>query len=142
MKLIYLDTNIFIYLADKNSPFQSVCLNLIKSCQKKGIAITTSVETFQEIIHYAKNISQLSAGIRLCKKVKRLVDKTLAVDEKIIDRYLQLASKYKKVKSRDLVHLAVSLENKLQAIISYDKEFKRFEEIKSASPSEFLRYHC
>ncbi len=139
MKFVYLDTNIFIYLADKNSLYSLACVELIEQCQKRGIIVGTSVETFQEILHYSKNVGQLMAGIKLCKKVKDLVDEILVVDEKVINKYLQLAGKYKNVKSRDLIHLAVSIKYKAELIITYDKEFKRFKEIKTLNPKEVIR---
>lgn len=134
----YLDTNIFIYLADKKSPFNKACGKLIKYFQKHKIRITTSTETFQEIIHYSKNTKQLATGIIMAKKVLELVDGIYSIDKETIEIYLEQAQKYENAKSRDIIHLSVCLENGLTQILTYDKEFKQFKEVKILKPEEFL----
>lgn len=134
----YLDTNIFIYLADKKSPYNKSCSKLTKYFQKHQIRITTSTETFQEIIHYSQNTKQLSTGITIAKKVLELVDGIYSVDKTTIEIYLDQVKKYENAKSRDIIHLSVCLENGLSQILSYDKEFKQFKEVKVLTPKEFL----
>lgn len=135
---LYLDTNIFIYLADNSSPFNKSCRDLIKFCQKHKIRITTSTETFQEIIHYAKNTKQLSSGIIIAEKVLLLIDGIYSIDKKTIEIYLQQVKKYSSAKSRDLIHLAVCLENEISEIITFDKDFKQFKEIRTITPADFI----
>lgn len=134
----YLDTNIFIYLADKKSPYHKFCSKLIKYFQKHQIRFTTSTETFQEIIHYAKNTKQLSTGIIIAEKTLELVDGIYSIDKSTIEIYLQKARIYGNAKSRDIIHLSVCLENNIGCIISYDKEFRQFKEVKILKPEEFL----
>ncbi|MBI2020712.1 type II toxin-antitoxin system VapC family toxin [Candidatus Daviesbacteria bacterium] len=138
MSSLYLDTNIFIYLADKNSPYHKSCQALINYCQDKKILIATSTETIQEIIHYAKNTKQLKVGLKVAKKVLELIDQLYSIDENTIKIYLEKVELYKNAKSRDIIHLGVCLRNKLDTIITYDKEFKSFKEIKVLPPQEIL----
>lgn len=135
---LYLDTNIFIYLADKSSSFNKSCRQLIKYLQKNHIRINTSTETFQEIIHYAKNTKQLSTGITIAEKLLQLVDGIYSVDKTTIEIYLEYVKKYENAKSRDIIHLSVCLENNIGEIISLDKEFKQFKEVKTLTPEEFI----
>lgn len=142
MTQVYLDTNIYIYLSQKNSPFYQSCYLLIKKCKEKGIVLATSVETIQEIIHYSKIYNQLSAGFKIAKKVLQITDVFLDVGKETIEEYLSLIQKYsrhKKIDSRDLMHLSVALKNNIKTIISFDKGFKRFNEIKTNTPEEFLK---
>jgi predicted nucleic acid-binding protein len=138
MNEIYLDTNIFIYLSDEASPNFQTYLSLIEHCQKKKILISTCTETFQEIIHLYKNLRQQEAGIKVAESVFKLVDIVYPVTKETIEIYLSKAKIYKTSSSRDLIHLSVGLQHKLAKIVSADKDFKRFKEIKVLRPDEFL----
>lgn len=138
MNSLYLDTNIFIYLADESSNFHKDCLNLINFCQNKKILIFTSAETIQEIIHYSQNTKQLQKGLLVAKSVLKLADEVCSVNKKTIDIYLEQVEKYTSRTSRDLIHLSVCIENRLDKIITYDQDFNLFKGIKAFKPQEFL----
>lgn len=134
----YLDTNIFIYLADKTSPYFKQSQELIRYCQKNKILISTSTETIQEVIHFAKNTKQLDVGLQIAKKIMSLIDFLFPVDQRTIEIYLKKASIYKSSKSRDLVHLASCLENSIDKFITYDSDFRLFKELKVAKPENII----
>lgn len=138
MNSVYIDTNIFLYLSDKKSPFCLTSSKLIEYLKNQRILVLTSVETVQEIIHFSQNTKQLAYGIKTAEKILETVDQILEINRKIILDYLKFVRIYKNVESRDLLHLAVSLDNKVDLIISYDKDFKKFKEIKALTPKEFL----
>lgn len=141
MTQVYLDTNIYIYLSQKHSSFNKICRLLIKNCKQKNIILATSVETIQEIIHYSKIHHQLSVGIEVAKRILQITDSLLNVEKEIIEKYLFLTQKYsrhKRIDSRDIIHLSVSISNNIETIITYDKGFKKFKEIESLTPEEFF----
>lgn len=138
MNSLYLDTNIFIYLADKSSIFYKDCLDFINFCQNKKIIITTSTETIQEIIHYAKNTKQLPKGLTVARSALKLVDEIFTINKKTIEIYLEQTEKYPSRTSRDIIHLSVCMENRLDKIITFDKDFKLFKKLKTFQPQEFL----
>ncbi len=135
---VYIDTNVFIYLSDKKSSFYLVSSKLIEYLKKHNILIFTSVETIQEIIHFSQNTKQLSYGIKTSEKILETISQILEINQKIILNYIKLVKIYKNIESRDILHLAVSLENKVDLIISHDKDFKKFKELKTLTPKEFL----
>ncbi len=136
MNNLYLDTNFFLYLSDKSSPYYSSCFKFIKFCKKEKIVLLTSVETIQEIIHYSKNINQLEKGLKVAKETLSLVSEILAIDQHTIDTYLRYGSVYKSASSRDLIHLAVCLENKISKLVTFDADFKKFKEITVLQPRD------
>lgn len=136
--MLYLDTNIFLYLSDRNSPNYPDCVSLINKCEADKTSILTSTETVQEIIHYAKNTKQLSGGVVICKNVLKLVDRMLPIKKKTIEIYIEKVGKYESVNSRDLIHLAVCVENEINTLVTYDKHFSKFKEVKSLSPKDIL----
>lgn len=136
MNNLYLDTNFFIYLSDTSSPFHLPCLRLVRYCNKNKILTSTSTETIQEIIHLAKNTKQLDKGLLVSQKTLQLVHELLPVGKATIGIYLKKAGVHRAAKSRDLIHLAVCLENKIEKIVTYDKEFRTFAGIKALQPQE------
>lgn len=135
----YFDTNIFLYLFNKNSQFYVPCRQVLHVCQKNKILIYTSAETFQEIIHYAKNTKQLEDGLRICEASMRLGQEVLEVTRITIEIYLEKVRKYPKIGSRDIIYLATCLTNNLNTIVTYDKDFKKFKEIQSHTPEEIIK---
>lgn len=136
---IYFDTNVFIYLSNRQLPFYKEIQSLIKYCQDNNIQIVTSVETIQEIIHYAQNIKQLSFGLQTSQKTLALTDQLFTLDRNIINLYLAFVKEYKNRESRDFIHLATCHYQKIDVLITCDKGFKKFKEIKSVAPEDFLR---
>ena len=126
---IYFDTNIFIYLSKANSVYFLQVKNLIQYCLNSNIKIVTSVETIQEIIHFSINTKNLPFGFETANKTLDLVDELYILDRKTIENYLILVNKYKSRESRDFIHLASCLNQKVNTIITYDHGFKKFKEI-------------
>lgn len=136
---IYLDTNIFIYFSDKKSLFYKKSFDLIKYCQNNNVSIITSVETIQEIIHFSKRRKKIKMGVETSRKTLSLVDELLTIDRNTIEIFLRIINKTKTTESRDSLHIASCLQNKIHVLITYDKELKKFKEIRALNPNEFLR---
>lgn len=139
MAAVYLDTNIFLYLTNKRSLFYQSCWQFLQYCKENNLFIVTSAETIQEIIHYSQNLKKLGKGLEAAKQVFKVISQLLVVDRNVIDLYLELIKKYSRVASRDILHLAASLENSVDFIITYDRDFKKFRQITSLTPDEFLK---
>jgi predicted nucleic acid-binding protein len=139
MSIIYLDTNIFIYSSDKSSKYFSECVDFIRYCQKNKIKLSTSTETFQEIIHLAKNTKQLEAGLKIARRVIKLVDDIYNINKDTIQIFLEETKKYPGLESRDIIHLAVCIENKIDKIISFDRKFKSVKRVTVVTPADFYQ---
>ncbi len=135
---VYLDTNFFIYLADPDSDYQNQCANLVKYCQKNNIQLATSVETIQEIIHYAKNTKQIEKGLETAQLTQEIIDFLLPVSADTIKIYLTQTKQYLSPESRDLLHLASCLENDIKYCISFDKDFLKFSRLKTLTPTQLI----
>lgn len=138
MNNLYLDTNFFLYLSDKSSHFYPICKRFVRYCQKNNILISTSAETIQEIIHYTKNIKQLEKGLKAAKKTLEIIDELLPVTKETIKTYLRYALKYNNASSRDLIHMATCVENKIEKAVTFDKDFSKFKEIKTFQPQNAI----
>ncbi|MDQ3098393.1 MAG: type II toxin-antitoxin system VapC family toxin [bacterium] len=139
MNSIYFDTNIFIYLADASSPYFAEIYALTMHLQKENIQIITSTETIQEIIHVSKKVKQYRQGIKNAEGTLKTINKLVPIQDETIKIFLKKNEIYKLNESRDILHLAVCLENNLDTILTYDGGFKNFKEIKAYTPSEYLK---
>ena len=138
---IYLDTNFFLYSSDEDSKYYEECIDLIKFCKEQKIMLITSVETVQEIIHYAKNIKQIERGLEIADFTLKAVDQLVPTTPETINLYLKKAEAYLRSSSRDLLHLATCLENNFKIVISFDKDFSKFSDIKVFTPTNFIKYN-
>lgn len=135
--IYYLDTNIFIYVANPDDPRHSACLKILKLSAKDKIFTGTSVETIQEIIFYSQRRKRLKDGLKLAKNVLKVVSGLLPVEQEVIEKYLSLVKKYPKVESRDLIHAATCLVYGFDRIVSVDTHFDRIKEVKRLDPAKF-----
>lgn len=138
MKTIYLDANIFIYLSDPKSPYYSSCQKLITYLKEKEVSLITSAETIQEVIHWSKNFKILDKGLKISYLIIKLVNELLPVNESVILAYLKLAKKYPLITSRDLIHAVSAVDRKIPFVVSYDREFKQIDEVKSFKPEDLV----
>ena len=119
--MLYLDTNIFIYAADKTQPQHKLALQLLHQAASQKLPLITSVETIQEIVHTFKKAHKLKFGLQVCRLVLKLVPHIVPIDRAIITEFLKLAAKYPKPESRDCLHLATCLVHKLPTLVTEDK---------------------
>lgn len=139
--MIYLDTNIFMYAVDEGSQYYAICDKLTGAAAHNKIKTSTSAETIQEIIHLLRNRVSIKRGVEVASFTMTIVHDILPIDEEVLQQYLLLVKKYgqhKKVASRDFLHLATCVVNKIDTIITYDADFRKFKEVKAMTPEEYL----
>lgn len=136
--MYYLDSNIFLYSALKNSPYHHSCIFFLQKIKESSLSVTTSCETIQEIIHVVSGLANRELGIRICRDLLKIIPEPLAIDLAVLPVYLQSAKKYQGVESRDILHLAVCISNTIDTVITYDRHFQKFSEIKVLTPEDIL----
>ena len=138
MNSVYIDTNVFLYISNETSSFCLESVELVKYLKKNNVLILTSTETIQEIIYVALKTKKLNYGLKTIEKVFGIIDELLSINKKTISFYLDLVVKHQTIDSRDSLHAATCIENKIPIIITYDHGFKKFKEIKAFTPKEYL----
>ena len=138
MNSVYIDTNLFLYLSEKKSSFYLESVELIRHLKNDRTLILTSSESIQEIVYVSQKMKKLSYGLKTIEKVFEVIDELLSINKKTINYYLDLVIKHSTSDSRDSLHVATCIENKIGTIITYDYGFKKFKEIKVFTPQEFL----
>ncbi len=142
--MIYLDTNVFMYAADKTSRYYAVCDRLTGMAAHNKIKIVTSAETIQEVIYLFQNRGDLEKGLEMSSYIAEIINEILPVDGSVLQQYLSTIGKHlrqEKISSRDFLHVATCIVYKIDMIITYDADFKKFKEIKTLTPEQFLIAH-
>lgn len=120
--MVYLDVNVFIYFADENSKFNPDAEKLMELIGLGNIKSSTSLETLQEIVHSAKKLKQAKKGVSICQDIIKLIPTLYPVDLAVVKEYLDIAEKFPGLESRDCIHLATCLVNKVKTLVTEDKK--------------------
>ena len=136
----YLDTNIFLYAADVDSPYHKDCRNIIihadTSTGQDPYYIVTSTEVIQEIVHVSQRLGLHEKGLKIAALALKHCQECIAIDLDVVAIYLQLMKKHPTAMSRDIIQVAVCLNQGIQKIITCDKDFDTFKELQILTPSK------
>ena len=133
--MVFIDTNIFMYAAGKQSPQKNPSLKYLEKIVGAGSATLafTSSEVLQEILHRYRSIGRGSDANTLITYIMQVGISILPVtkeDVLLAQRFL----KYEKLPTRDGIHTAVALRNNVSKIVSFDRDFDLIPEIQRIEP--------
>lgn len=128
------DTNIFIYLLDRKSPFHRQAKAAFSLAEKKGITAVVCQQTILELIQVLTDYYHLSLKTAVKKAEEILAGPVRLVTPlpQTIKLYLKLCQKTIKSKSHFDLYLASTLiDNKIDTLITNDKSgFKGINRLK------------
>jgi len=137
VKRVFLDTNIPIYAAGKESEYKKDCLEVLEAIGREEVEGLTSTEVFQEILYRFWYLKDIENGWQIFDNFREVISQVLPVTEEDISKARELSEKYKSIKPRDLLHAAVMISNQIENIISVDKDFDAISEINRLDPLTF-----
>lgn len=130
MKKRYLDSSVFIYpllYSDKKSKdFERVLYDLAKG---KFYGFTSTL-TWDEVFYVLKKKRGRDLALEECEKFLKFPNlRFLDAGISVVSEAQNLVSKYS-VGPRDSIHVATSLKQEIKEIVSPDKDFDKFKEVK------------
>lgn len=140
-----MDTAVFMYARGKDHPLKEACTSLIMSiAEGKPIFAMMPVidtEVFQEVLYRYSSIGKLPVGLSVCRNLVKLGIEILPVRLRETELLIDFTEQYRgrSLPVRDLVHLSVMVANGINSIVTPDKHFDHFTEIKRLDPLE-LQY--
>lgn len=123
---VFIDTNIPMYAAGKEHPLKKSCLFILESIAKGEMEAFTDTEVLQEILYRYFNINERETGLKIFDLFATIMDGSiLPVRHSDIMQARLLAEKEAadNLSPRDLIHLAVMLNNGIKHIITADRGF-------------------
>ena len=121
-----IDTNIFTYYLDRNSPFYAKTEELFTQIARKNLLIITSVITLTELLSFKASQLQLN---------KLEQEFLLTPNLEVIDVGLEVAKESARIRREygfrlpDSVQLATVINAKAQTFITNDKRLKLFKRL-------------
>ena len=139
--LVYVDSNVFLYpivyepgaveeARESKDFLLKISEGLVEAC--------TATITWDEVVWVVRKMFGLKPSIELGKKFLEFPNlKLLNVKRSVVFRAQRLMEKYG-IKPRDAIHAATALENGVETIVTYDRDFDKVEEIKRLEPRSLL----
>ncbi|OYT53864.1 MAG: VapC toxin family PIN domain ribonuclease [Candidatus Altiarchaeales archaeon ex4484_2] len=125
----YLDANVFIYAALYTGKKAEHAREILRTMVEGDVAITSTL-TIDEVVWAVWKESNREKAIKEGVRILELPNlKVLSVEVEDAYSALNLMNKYQKLRSRDAIHLAVSLRAGVFKIISDDSDFDDVDDI-------------
>lgn len=134
MKLIFIDTNIFIYASGDNHPHKNPSLRVLEQIALGKVKAVTSAEVLQEILYRYAAIKDLERGFAVFDNCLKIMPVVLPLTKQDILSCRQILQRYPLISARDAAHTAVMLGRGIKIICSYDKHFDSLKEIERIEP--------
>lgn len=135
---VFIDTCIPMYAAGTKHPYIQSCQDILESVARGKLDAYTDADVFKEILHRYFNIDKKQVGLQVFDLFSKIMDRAILP---VCHLDLLLARKFSKEESysplspRDLVHLAVMLNNDISRIVTADPGFSRIPGIQIIRPS-------
>jgi uncharacterized protein len=137
MMISFLDTNIFIYAAGRESHLKEPCKRILLDAAVGTLPATTSVEVLQELLHVFQRRAGAEFAVTAVRSVLEIVGEALPVTEQTLSAALDLLDQHDALPVRDVIHLATMLEHGITQIISADTHFNSIEGIVRIDPADY-----
>ena len=121
---VYLDTNVFIFLADENSQFFPSVSSLLKSRIDINCSLITSVLTRTEILSDPNSQKSDNRAFKVFDAFSDI--QTLDMNSAIADLAAAIR-KQTNLKTPDAIHGATAIESRASEFVTGDRAFKRLE---------------
>ena len=137
MMKVFIDTNIPMYAAGKEHPLKDGCVKTLGAVASGDLEAYTDTEVFQEILYHYYHISQIDVGFQVFDLFSTIMN---GIVLPVTHRDVNQARLFAESKSaaglspRDLIHLAVMINNGIDTIATTDRAFTRVDTVKVYSP--------
>ncbi len=134
---VFIDTNIPMYAAGKEHPCKAGSIEILEALANNQFEAYTDTGVFQEILYRYYHINQLGLGLQVFDHFSLIMNGfVLPVTHSDISQARLLLEKEQSpgLSPRDLIHLAVMLNNDIKTVISTDKNFQKVSGITVITP--------
>ncbi len=133
--MVFLDTNVFLYASGADHPFRRPSQQILERVAHGDLAATTNSEVVQEILFVLNRRGMASAGRELARRTILLFPDLLPVTRADMLTACDLLEQYPALPTRDAIHVATMLNQKIETIVSADGHFEGIRGIQWVTPS-------
>jgi predicted nucleic acid-binding protein len=120
--MIFVDSNIPMYLIGAFHPHKSDARRLLESAIASGDRLVTNAEVYQEILHRYVAIDRRLAIQPAFDTLNAVVDEVLPVELRDVERAKTIVYG-KRLSARDAIHVAIMERHGVKRIMSFDAGF-------------------
>ena len=124
--MIFVDSNIPMYLVGTPHPHKIDAQRLLEKLVSDRERLVTDAEVLQEILHRYVAIDRRDAIQPAFDALLGVVDQVLPIDQAAAERAKALVLGSRQLSARDALHLAIMHEHRIEQILSFDAGFDGF----------------
>jgi predicted nucleic acid-binding protein len=128
--LIFVDSNIPMYLVGKTHPHQVESQVLVRSLIAAGRQLVTDAEVLQEILHRYTSTELRERIGPAFQALLDIVDNVFPVEKSDVIRAAEITQHRASFSARDAIHIAVMEHHGVRSILSFDADFDRWPGLK------------
>jgi len=121
--MIFIDSNIPMYLVGAPHPNKSEAQRLLEKLILDGKRLVTDAEVFQEILHRYVALDRRDAVQPAFDALSGVVDEIFPIDSSTVQRAKKIVLLRKRLSARDAIHLAGMEQHHVKQILSFDAGF-------------------
>jgi hypothetical protein len=121
--LIFVDSNVPMYLVGAAHPSKIAAQRLLERVIADGERLVTDAEVLQEILHRYVAIARRDAIQPAFDAVLGVVDEVFAIEQVDVERAKDLLAGNAMLSARDALHIAVMQRHGVSRILTFDADF-------------------
>ncbi len=135
---VFVDTAVLMYAGGPDHLLRHSCRAVVVAIGAGTISAVTSAEVIQEILHRFVSIRRPERGITMARDALELLGPVLPISHAVMARVPALVERYPGLATRDLVHVATCLEERVGTIVTTDVAMRRVTEVRCVAPAELV----
>jgi uncharacterized protein len=128
--LIFVDSNIPMYLVGASHPHKLDAQRLLESAVSAGERLVTDAEVLQEICHRYVAINRREAIQPGFDAILQVVDDVLPIGRGEVEQAKDTLLRYPALSARDALHVAIMARHNVTQLLSFDRGFDSYPGIK------------
>jgi uncharacterized protein len=124
--LIFVDSNIPMYLIGAAHPHKVEAQMIVERLVAAGQRLVTDAEVLHEILHRYTAIEKRAAIGPALQVTLDIVDEVFPIEKKEVLRAAEIAQNRARISARDAMHIAVMERHGVRSILSFDGDFDRW----------------
>jgi predicted nucleic acid-binding protein len=121
--VIFIDSNIPMYLIGAPHPNKDAAVRLLEQVIGRGERLVTDAEVLQEILHRYHAIRRHDAIQPAFDALLRVVDEVYPIELEDVRRARDLMAGLLSLSARDAVHVAIMQRQRVMRLLSFDAGF-------------------
>jgi len=121
--MIFVDSNVPMYLIGAAHPHKVEAQRLLERCVVERQRLVTDAEVLQELLHRYVAIDRRDAIQPAFDALLGIVDEVFPIDSATVERAKAIVLERRRLSARDAVHMAVMERQQVARILTFDTGF-------------------